>query len=456
MRPSRTLLEPDDLYRRLAARDPGLFPLGAAATGRLSFQDAPRAMERAARDLERLADSVDEDAVTVVGVGVAPLMTIALAGARDAAGGGGRRITVCDAAEARALEPLALEESFVVVLAAGASRVREGELLFDEVLRRVRDPRQIAVVAPEKSALFAKASARGVRRALAQPADAGDRFGALGVAGALPAALAGYDVAELCGRVIDVDGPAAVALGLELAAMAEGGQHVVGLPLADKDAGLGPLVSALFAGALGGDGGGLVALVSPTTKDTTLLAPDALSRALVLDTPHRLGELVRSIELAVIAAAHTLALDPFDDEEPNWRAIAATRCETAAPPPVTDTTAECAAFLDEHASDEAVLSVAVDLPGDSARAAEVEEHLSAGRRGLFLAAGGDRARHAFGALRSAGPVAGNITLVPRRPPATDALSASHDAASAAEHELLVRSGRPTCRVALDALEELWA
>ncbi len=453
MTPRPTLPEPDDLYRRIRARDAGLFPLGAAATGRLSFQDAPRRMEREARNLARFADSVDEAEVAVIGVGVAPLAAGALVAAHERVGGGDRRVRVCDVAEPTALDELALDTAFVVVVAAGEGRAPEGELLLAEALRRGRDPRRIAVVAPAHSRLAAQAHGAGVRRVFTQPADAGDRFGALGVAGALPAALAGYDVAELCGRVIDVDGPAAVALGLELAAEVGEGRHILALPLAESDAGLGPYLGALVAGALGGERGGAVALVAPPDAPG---APTALRRVLAPEHPARLGEAIASVELAVVAAGYALGLDPFAGEQPAWRPDPATTTAPPGPPAAVGGPEDLAAFLDERAGPEDLCSVAIDLPAAPPTLAALEGWLGARWSGALLIGPGDRARHAWGALRSAGPTAGAVTLVSRRPVGPGALAAHHAAASRAEHELLVRAEQPVCRIALEDLEELWS
>lgn len=456
------LLEPEDLARRLLRRDLALWPLGSRAAQHLDWIDTARDAERQATAMARFAASVDEATVIVLGLGVVPSAVAGLIAVRDAHGGGERRVLVCDTTDPEAIADLAFEDAFALVIAAGPESEPEAAALLAAALSRGGDARRTAVVAPARSRLAAEAADRAVREIfVASPG--GDRFGALGLAAAVPAALAGYDVAELAGRVLEVDVPSAVAQGLVLASAVREGNRTWEIELADDDAGLGPFIEAFVAGALGGESHGCIAVTNLASetharRSGTPALRSALSRA----EPGRLGELIQEVALITVAAAWALGIDPFAGTEPPWRPFAASRL--ADPLDVAPGVAAPEALAEVLAgtlSPEEYVSVTVDVPGvDAAGNTTLLEAITAATGAPVLVAPGPRARHAWGALRTGGPPGLALSLVSRRPPPERAdslatLGALSAAASAGEHDALVSAGRRVYRIGVDGLDEVW-
>ena len=454
-------LEPEDLYRRLRDRDLRLFPLDHPSTRRLGWLEAARRSERSARELRRFADVLDEETVVACAFGEAAQAAAAFAAAAPV---GGRRLIVCDDGDPDVLTARLEGPCFVLVL--GSPESEQAALgALSVVLERVPAAR-VAVVGPEDGPLCAQASARNVARIFASPADIPEGFGALGPLGAVPAALVGLDPEELCGRVIDVDGPRAMAAGLALAADVVEGRGVRSLAPSSQTALMG-WHTAVLATATCRDGTGCLALPSPESgEDTGDRATGEGTRegALVVpDVPGvRLGEVMHAFQLAAFAAGWALGVDPLAGApESGWHARAR-RPRAPGGPGVPDAAPpeEFHNVLDEHAAAASFIVISSFLPGAGEDAlARLGAAVSARAACPVLVGPGARVLSCIGDALSDGPPGGLVVhLVSKRPPPPDArgddLSRFWRAAEIAEIAALDQSGRRRERVGLDALEEL--
>jgi glucose-6-phosphate isomerase len=169
-----------------------------------------------ARELKSFADGVDEDTVVLLGMGGSSLGPGVLAAVKDSFGTPrGRRLVVCDTTDPATVAALPLEESFIVVSSKSGSTL-EVSTLFSYALSRVADPSRYAVITDPGSPLVPQARELGMRHVFENASDIGGRYSVLSYFGLLPAALMGYDVAEICERALDVDREEAVALGDEM------------------------------------------------------------------------------------------------------------------------------------------------------------------------------------------------------------------------------------------------
>lgn len=448
-------LAPEDLAARLARRDLSLWPLGAAAADHLGFVDAARHSERDARELRRFADGVDEEIVVVLGVDATPTAARGIDALARQEGHSERHLVVLDSLDPAAVEALPLTEAFVVLVCAHEDAEPDASALLTAAFARGLAPRRLAVVAPPDTRLGLEAAERGARRVIAQPPALGDRFGALGPAVTVPAALAGVDIAEFAGRVIDVDAPAAVARGLALAEVIGPGQPVWRVALPGATAALGPWLETVVAGALGGDARGGCALVSDGNAATSgsgdLAVPPDVGA---------LGAWFHGVLLSLAAAGWALGLDPFAHAGVTGRAETDARlADPLDVPPQSRAPEELFAALAEEVGPDELVTVALDVPERAALDGRLRAALGAIGPAPVLDAAGARVRHGWGALRSAGPPGLAVTIVARRPPALapgplGALAARAAAASAGEHDALLAAGRRVCRIGVDSLDEL--
>ena len=202
-----------ELLRRLEARDHTLWPDGNVAPNRLGWLDMPRRMLDQARTLKSFAASIDQDTIVLLGMGGSSLGPAVLAAVRDQLGGfSGRRVVVCDTTDPSTVAGLPLEDAFIIVSSKSGTTL-EPNVLFSYARSRVADPSRYAVVTDPGTPLGLEAGELGIRHVFENPPDIGGRYSVLSFFGLVPAALMGYDVAELCERALDADREEAVALG---------------------------------------------------------------------------------------------------------------------------------------------------------------------------------------------------------------------------------------------------
>ena len=107
---------------------------------------------------------------------------------------------------------LPLEDAFIIVSSKSGTTL-EPNVLFSYARSRVSDPARYTVVTDPGTPLSTEAGELGIRHVFENQPDIGGRYSVLSFFGLVPAALMGYEVAELCERALDVDREEAVALG---------------------------------------------------------------------------------------------------------------------------------------------------------------------------------------------------------------------------------------------------
>ena len=300
-----------ELLRRLEARDRSLWPEGNVAPNRLGWLDTPRRMLDQARRLKAFSDSIDQDTVVLLGMGGSSLGPAVLASVRDAfVAHPGRRVVVGDTTDPATVAALPLEEAFVIISSKSGTTL-EPNVLFSYARGRVSDPARYAVITDPGTPLAVQAGELGIRHLFENQPDIGGRYSVLSFFGLVPAALMGYDVAELCERALDTDREEAVALGEAMGRAALEGRDKTTIVVSGQIRSFGLWVEQLIAESTGKQGRGCVPV--PTTEDER--GDDRHVIGVELDGPGALGAEFFRFELAVAIAGHVLEVDPFD--EPN-------------------------------------------------------------------------------------------------------------------------------------------
>lgn len=453
---------PEELARRLARGDATLWPSGNVSNNRLGWLEVPREMEQEARRLSSFAAAVDEDTVVLLGMGGSSLGPAVLASVRDAGSEWpGRRVVVCDTTDPSTVAGLPLEDAFVLVSSKSGTTL-EPNVLFDYARTRQRDLRRYAVVTDPGTPLQKMAEEVGVRHVFANRPDIGGRYSVLSYFGLVPAALAGYDVAELCGRALDTDRVAAAELGVEMGRAALAGRDKVTIEVDGKIAAFGLWVEQLIAESTGKQGRGCVPV--PTTEHEA--GEDRFPVPVSLVEAHELGELFFRFEVAVAIAGHELGIDPFDEPNVAESKANTNRVLSSLPLPATPSMppSSVPAFLEEQLRPGDYVSVQAYLPfGRDSSLEAVRRRIRDAHGGLAVTAGyGPRFLHSTGQLHKGGPdsvVA--LQVVPPGPSAEVPIPGkTYDfgtliaAQAIGDHESLLAHGRRVLRVATDDLDEI--
>ena len=170
--------------------------------------------------------------------------------------------------------------------------------MFDYARSRVSDPARYAVITDPGTPLAELAGELGVKHVFANRPDIGGRYSVLSYFGMVPAALAGYDVSELCGRALDTDRQEAVELGLAMGQAAREGRDKATIVVSERFSAFGLWIEQLIAESTGKQGRGCVPV--PTTEPETgddrhvievspTVAHRARGRVLPLRARHRHG-----------------------------------------------------------------------------------------------------------------------------------------------------------------------
>ncbi len=411
-----------DILRRIESRDPTLWPEGNVSQDRLGWLDVPGRLAAEAADLAAWAATIDQGHVILLGMGGSSLgpAVLAAVAAEGAAGphAARRRVTVCDTTDPQTVAGLDFDDAFVVVSSKSGTTLEPNALLA-HAWSQVADPRRYAVITDPGTPLAALGDERGFHRTFLNPADIGGRYSVLSFFGMVPAALCGYDVAELCEAASAIDRTEAVELGLAMGAAALAGRDKVTIVVPEAFRSFGLWIEQLIAESTGKQGRGCVPV--PTTEAES--GPD---RHVVTVSPGSAAELAAQFlrwELATAAAGHVLDVDPFD--EPN---VAESKHNTAAvldalPLPAIETVPVSALtpWLDatvrpgDYVSIQAYVPFGVDRALAHLRTA-VRDRLG----GLAVTAGyGPRFLHSTGQLHKGGPasVVAVQLLAPADPPA---------------------------------------
>jgi hypothetical protein len=308
------------------------------------------------------------------------------------------------------------------------------------------------------------AAQRGFSRCFENQPDIGGRYSVLSYFGLVPAALIGYDVAELCERALGADGLEAVALGMAMGEAARAGRDKVTIETPLEFGSFGLWVEQLIAESTGKRGTGCVPV--PTTEPE-----DGADRHVVTlhpKAPADLGEEFFRWEIATAICGHVLQIDPFD--EPNVAESKQNTLNALASLPVPDvecdTPADAVGWLERMVAPSDYVSLQAYLPFG------LDDELEALRRrvrdrlgGVATTVGyGPRFLHSTGQLHKGGPnsvvalqlvsrTPGPELPIPERPFGFRTLIGAQ---AFGDHQSLRAHGRRVRRVALDDVSELAA
>jgi len=453
-----------DLRRRLEARDHTLWPDGNVAASRLGWLDTPRRMLDQARTLKSFAASIDQDTLVLLGMGGSSLGPAVLASVRDELAGSsspGRRVVVCDTTDPSTVAALPLEDAFIVV-ASKSGTTLETSMLFSYARSRVADPARYAVVTDPGSPLEVHAGELGIRHVFENPPEVGGRYSVLSYFGLVPAALMGYDVAELCERALDTDREEAVSMGEDMGRAALAGRDKTTVVLDAPVRAFGLWVEQLIAESTGKQGRGCVPV--PTADDER--GDDRHFVGVKLEEPGALGAEFFRFELAVAIAGHALEIDPFDEPD-----VAESKANTAEildalPLPALHASApeDAMSLIAAEAHEGDYVSLQAYLPfGQDAELEALRRRVRDANEGMAVTAGyGPRFLHSTGQLYKGGPnslVA--VQLVRSRSSGDLAIpgepydfSTLIRAQAIGDHRSLIARGRRVIRVELDELSEI--
>jgi hypothetical protein len=451
-----------ELWQRIASRDATVWPAGNVSQNRLGWLDSPREMHREAKTLGSFGASIDQDTVVLLGMGGSSLGPAVLASVRDSLGGfSGRRVVVCDTTDPETVGSLPLEDAFIVVSSKSGTTL-EPNVLFDYARSRVKDPARYAVVTDPGTPLQSLAESLGVRHIFANRPDIGGRYSVLTYFGLVPAALAGYDIGELCERALDTDPVEAIELGRAMAAAALDGRDKATIVVNESCSSFGLWVEQLIAESTGKQGRGCVPV--PTTQAER--GDDRHVVDVKIGAAHELAEQFFRFEVAIAAAGHVLDIDPFD--EPNVAESKANTANVLASLPLPDVPdaapAEAMDWIAAQVCPGDYVSVQAYLPfGIDERLEHLRRAIRDANGGMAVTAGyGPRFLHSTGQLHKGGPdtiVA--LQVVPTRPSAELAIpDHPYDfgtliaAQAIGDHQSLLAHGRRVLRVACDDLAEI--
>jgi len=458
---------PDDaagLIERLRKRDSSLWPDGNVSPNRLGWLDVPRRLQSEAADIAAWASGIAQSTVVLLGMGGSSLgpavleSVLAETGTPGGPGTGRRRLIVCDTTHPATVSSLDLSDAFVLVSSKSGTTL-EPNVLLDHAWSRLPDPSRYAVITDPGTPLAKLAAERGFARCFENPPDIGGRYSVMSYFGMVPAALIGYDIAELCDRALGAELSEAAGLGMAMGEDARNGRDKVTIVVPDAYASFGLWVEQLVAESTGKRGIGCIPV--PTTDPE--VGPDRHVVPLHPVQPADVAEQFYRWEVAVAVCGHVLGIDPFD--EPN---VAESKKNTndalaSLPLPGVETADAGGVFswLDGTVNPGDYVSLQAYLPfgQDGALQAlrrRVRDHLD----GAAVTAGyGPRFLHSTGQLHKGGPntvVAVQIvsaTAGPALPiPDKDYDFGTLIAAQAlGDHRSLLTHGRRVIRVAVDDL-----
>ena len=452
-----------ELLARLWARDHTLWPDGNVAPNRLGWLDTPRSMLDKARTLKSFAASVDQDTIVLLGMGGSSLGPAVLAAVRDNLDGvRGRRVVVCDTTDPSTVAGLPLEDAFMIVSSKSGTTL-EPNVLFSYARSRVGDPSRYAVVTDPGTPLAREAGELGIRHVFENPPDIGGRYSVLSFFGLVPAALMGYDVAELCERALDADREEAVALGEEMGAAALSGRDKTTIVVGERTSSFGLWVEQLIAESTGKKGRGCVPV--PTTEPET--GDDRHTITVTIDEPGDLGAEFFRFELAVAIAGPRPFHRPLRraqrrrvQGEHLESARAPSPCPRSSPPrPRTSWPSSPLRSARTTTCPSRLICLSARTP--SSRRCRRRVRDTNGQMAVTVGYG-PRFLHSTGQLHKGGPnsvVA--VQLVRSTPSAQLAIPGEPydfptliNAQSIGDHESLVTHGRRVIRVELDQLDEI--
>lgn len=445
-----------ELLARLLGRDLSLWPSGNVAADRLGWLDVAERMESEAAKITAWAAGIDAAKVVLLGMGGSSLGPEVL---RSAAGTD--RLVVLDTTDPETIASVDVEDAFFLVSSKSGSTL-EPQALLAHFWGRLPDGRRFAAITDPGSPLDDQATDCGFARVFRNPPDIGGRYSVLSYFGLVPAALCGVDVAALCQRARDVDGAAAVDLGVAMANAALAGRDKLTVVVPERFSAFGLWVEQLVAESTGKRGTGLVPV--PTTEVET--GDDRHVVVLQLEDPAELGAEFMRWMLAVAVAGHVLGVDPFD--EPDVAVAKANTAKVLANLPLAQTEgadpSEVTTWLRNQVRPRDYVSVQAYLPyGQDGEMQRLRRSLRDGLGGMAVTTGyGPRFLHSTGQLHKGGPDTLVALQLVRRTPVPSVPIPAHPydfntliaAQAIGDHQSLRDRGRRVLRVAVDDLKEI--
>ena len=401
-----------DLLERLVARDTTLWPEGNVAANRLGWLDVPRRMRDEAAELRQWAAGVRASHIVLLGMGGSSLGAEVLR-----ASNGHERLVVLDTTDPAAVAAAPVDDTFYLVSSKSGGTLEVNALLA-HFWSHAPDGARYAAITDPGTSLARLAAERGFARTFLNPPDIGGRYSVLSYFGLVPAALMGLDIAGLCQRAVEVDGEAAVALGVAMGEAAKAGRDKVTIVVPPPFRAFGLWVEQLIAESTGKRGTGCIPV--PTTAVET--GDDRHVVLVDLDDPKDLGAEFSKWEIATAIAGHVLDIDPFD--EPN---VAESKANTAKvlenlPLPAVDSAepGTVSSWLRSTVKPHDYVSLQAYLPfGQDDALERLRTSVRDGLGGIATTVGyGPRFLHSTGQLHKGGPnsiVA--VQIAPRAPTA---------------------------------------
>ncbi len=452
----------DGLASRLVGRDPTLWPEGNVSSNRLGWLEVPREMSAQAKDLAAWASSVEQSRVILLGMGGSSLGPAVLQAVRALGGPAvGRTLEVCDTTDPSTVEHLDFSDAFVLVSSKSGTTL-EPNVLFEHAWSKVGDGARFAAITDPGTQLATLGHERGFHRVFENRPDIGGRYSVMSYFGMVPAALIGYDVAELCERALGADLEEAVALGAAMGQAARAGRDKVTIVVPEAFAAFGLWVEQLIAESTGKRATGCIPV--PTTEPES--GADRHVIELSPRTAQDLAEEFYRFELAIPIAGHVLGIDPFD--EPN---VAESKANTnkvldSLPLPTLEESdpGEALGWLESQCAPGDYVSLQAYLPyGQDAALHALRRKVRDRLGGAPVTVGyGPRFLHSTGQLHKGGPNSVVALQIVRRgdAPQVPIPSKAYDfatliaAQSIGDHQSLLAHGRRVLRVAVDDLAEI--
>lgn len=393
----------EEMLDRLQWGSTLLWPIGNVAGSRLGWIDVPRQMEREAAELRNWADTIDNEVIVLLGMGGSSLGPEVFASLSSSYGAlNDRRLLVCDTTDPTTVQQMPFEDAFILVSSKSGTTL-EPNVLFDYAKTRQRDMRQYAVISDPGTPLAAAAKIQRVNRVFENRADVGGRYSVLSYFGLVPAALLGYDIAELCGRALEVDRHEAVDLGVRLAEASLEGRDKATIITGERERSFGLWVEQLVAESTGKLGRGIV----PVPTDEEEPGEDRECVVVSFESAHEVAAHFYRFEIATAIAGHVLQLDPFD--EPNVAESKANTNRVLADLPLKvqpqQTASALQPYLEEELRPGDYISLQAYLPyGSEAQLEQLRRHVRDRNGGVAVTAGyGPRFLHSTGQLHKGGP-----------------------------------------------------
>jgi hypothetical protein len=450
------------MLERLQRGSTTLWPVGNVAGTRLGWLDSPKQMEREADELRHWADTIDQEVVVLLGMGGSSLGALVLAALSESFGGlNGRRFFVCDTTEPSTVVSAPFEDAFILVSSKSGTTL-ESNVLFDYAMTRQRNLRRYAVITDPGTPLAQSAKAKRVNRVFENRPDIGGRYSVLSYFGMVPAALLGYDVAELAGRALEGDHHDAVDLGIQLAEGALEGRDKATILVGGKARSFGLWVEQLIAESTGKLGRGIV----PVPTEEPESGEDREPVRVEINAAHEVGAAFYRFEIATAIAGHVLGLDPFDEPNVAESKANTNRVLSELPLPAQNPEQPSALFpfLDDELRPGDYVSIQAYLPyGSEVELETLRKKIRDANDGIAVTAGyGPRFLHSTGQLHKGGPnsvVA--VQLVAHSPREQLAIPEKPydfatliDAQAIGDRESLLSHGRRVVTIAIDELTEL--